>query len=186
MAAEPRRKLDYDDILATPDDGKRYELVNGELLVNPAPSLIHQRISRRLQRQLEDYFHARSIGEVFDAPLDVILTPHDVFEPDLLVVGDPEHTTTRGVEKPPLLVVEILSPSTGKVDRGVKFRRYAELGIHHYWIVDPEGKRVECFRLNAGAYRPAIEGEGDTKLNHPDWDGLVIDLAALWRQSPFS
>lgn len=186
MAPELRPKLDYDYILATPDDGKRYELVDGELLVNPAPSMIHQRVSRRLQRQLENYFHTRRLGEVFDAPFDVILTPHDVFEPDLLVVGDPAHTSARGVEKPPLLVVEILSPTTRKVDRGVKFRRYAQLGIQHYWIVDPEGKHADCFRLNSGAYRLVIGGEGDTKMDHPDWDGLVIDLAALWLQSPFS
>jgi Uma2 family endonuclease len=186
MAPEPRRKLDYSYIQGTPNDGKRYELVDGELFVNPAPSKIHQRISRRLQRQLEDYFHSRRLGEVFNAPLDVVLTPHDVFEPDLLVVSDPAHTTTRNVEKPPLLVVEVLSPSTRKVDRGVKFRRYAELGIQHCWIVDPDSNRVECFRLNSGAYRLVVEGAGDTKLSHPDWGDLVIDLATLWLQSPFS
>jgi Uma2 family endonuclease len=116
MSVEPRRKLDYSYILRTPNDGNRYELVDGELFVNPAPSRIHQRVSRRLQRQLEDYFHDRKLGEVFNAPLDVILTPHDVFGPDLLVVGDPAHTTTRSIEKPPLLVVETLSPSTRKVE----------------------------------------------------------------------
>jgi len=180
------RKFDYSDIVARDGDGKRYELVDGELLVNPAPSLIHQRVSRRLQRQLEDYFHSRRLGEVFNSPLDVILTRHDVFEPDLLVVGDPSHTTARGVEKPPLLVVEILSPSTRKVDRGVKFRRYGELGVPHCWIVDPDGKSVECYRLESRGYRLVIEGEGDATLNHPDWEGLVIDLAGLWRQFPFS
>jgi len=186
MAAEPRRKLDYSYILGTPNDGKRYELICGELFVNPAPSRIHQRISRRLQRQIEDYFHDRKLGEVFNAPFDVILTPHDVFEPDLLVVGDPSHTTERGVEKPPLLVVEILSPSTRKVDRGVKFRRYGELGVLHCWIVEPDAKRVECYRLESDGYRLVAEGAGDTMLSHPDWDGLVISLAALWIQSPFS
>jgi len=143
-------------------------------------------VAWRLQRQLEDYFHDRKLGEVFNAPLDVILTPHDIFEPDLLVVADPDHATTRGVEQPPLLVVEILSPSTRKVDRGLKFRRYAELGILHCWIVDPDINRVECFRLDSGAYRLAIEGEGDTKLTHPDWDGLVIDVARLWSKSLFA
>jgi Uma2 family endonuclease len=186
MAPEIRRKLDYSDILATPNDGKRYELVQGELFVNPAPSPVHQRISRRLQRQLEDYFHVRSIGEVFDAPLDVILTPHDVLEPDLLVVTDPSHISKRGIEKPPLLVVEILSPSTRKVDRGLKFKRYAELGVQHYWIIDPERKRVECHRLAEGAFRLLVDAQGETTLDHPDWDGLVIDLSALWRQSPLS
>lgn len=86
-----KRKLDYSDIAAAPDDGNRYELVRGELLVTPSPSPIHQRISTRLWMQLAHYFHERAIGEVFHAPLDVILTEHDVFEPDLLVVSDPSH-----------------------------------------------------------------------------------------------
>jgi Uma2 family endonuclease len=186
MAAEPRRKLDYDDILATPNDGKRYELIRGELFVNPAPNPIHQRILLRLAVQLRDHFHDRRLGEVFCAPIDVILTRQDVFEPDVLVVADAAHITKRGIEKPPLLAVEILSPSTRRVDRGLKFQRYAELGVQHYWIVDPDRERVECFRLSSGAYRLVIEGEGDMALDHPDWAGLVIDLAALWLQSPLS
>ena len=85
---------------------------------------------------MENYFHERSIGEVVNAPIDDILTSHDVLVPDLLVVADPSHISKRVIEKPPLLVVEIVSPSTRKVDRGVKSRRYAELGVKHYWIVD--------------------------------------------------
>jgi Uma2 family endonuclease len=180
------RKFGYSDLVARDGDGKRYELVDGELLVNPAPSKTHQRISRRLQRQLENYFHTRKLGEVFDAPFDVILTPHDVFEPDLLVVGDPADTTERGVERPPLLVVEILSPSTRKVDRGKKFLRYGELGVLHCWIVDPDGKRVECYRLESGRYRLVAEEAGDTTLNHPDWSDFKIDLEGLWSPSPFA
>jgi Uma2 family endonuclease len=186
MAPEPRRKLDYSDLQATPNDGKRYELLQGELFVTPSPSTVHQRVSRRLQRQLEDYFHGRATGEVFNAPLDVIFTPHDVLEPDLLVVADQSHISKRGVEKPPLLVIEILSPSTRKVDLGLKYRRYAELGVQHYWIVDPDQRRMECHRLADGAFRPVAEARDDTPLAHPDWDGLTIDLASLWRQSPFS
>jgi Uma2 family endonuclease len=181
MAPELKRKLDYSDLVASPDDGKRYELVHGDLYVNPSPSPLHQRVSKRLERMLTDYFEERSIGEVFNAPIDLILTNHDVFVPDILVVGDPQHVTARGIEGPPLLIVEILSPSTHKQDRGVKARRYAELGVEHYWIVDPTGKRVECHRLMDGAYRRLIVAERNGKLEHPDWDGLVIDLAALWR-----
>ena len=186
MAPEPRRKLDYSDLQAIPSDGKRYELIRGELLVTSSPSMLHQRVSRRLFLQLHDYFHQRAIGEVFYAPLDVIFSPHDVLEPDLLVVADQSHISKRGIEKPPLLVVEILSPSTRRVDRGLKYRRYAELGVQHYWIVDPEQKRVEFHKLADGAFRPVADAQDDTLLAHPDWDGLTVDLAALWRQSPFS
>lgn len=148
MAPEFRRKLDYSDIQAAPEDGKRYELVEGELFVNPAPSPIHQRISRRLQRPLEDYFHERSACEVFDAPIDLILTHQDVFGPDILVTADSSQITKRGIEAPPVLVDE---------------------------------KRIECFHLDNGAFRAVIDAQGDTTLTHPAWDGLVVDLAALWR-----
>lgn len=181
MAPELRRKLDYSDIAAAPDDGKRYELLQGELFVNPAPSPIHQRISKRLQRQLENYFETRSIGEVFAAPIDLILTKQDVFVPDLIIAADPSHISKRGIEAPPLLVVEILSPSTRSVDCGVKSRRYAELGVQHYWIVDPDKKRLECYRLTDGGFQSVIDAQGETTLAHPDWDGLIVDLAALWR-----
>ncbi len=181
MSIGIKRKLDYSDLQFTPDDGRRYELVRGDLLVTPSPSLTHQRVSKRLHRILEDYFESRSIGEVFCAPTDVILTPRDVFVPDLVVVADPSDTAERGIERPPLLVVEILSPSTRQADRGVKATRYAELGIEHYWIVDPEAKRIDCLRSESGAFRPVVEAQGNTTLTHPNWSGLEIDLAALWR-----
>ena len=181
MAPELKRKLDYSDLQVTPDDGKRYELVRGDLYVTPSSTPVHQRVSRRLVRLLVDYFEERSIGEVFHAPIDLILTNQDVFVPDILVVGEPKHVSKRGIEGPPLLVVEILSPSTRKRDRGVKALRYAELGVKHYWIVDPAEKRVECHRLHDGTFRPLIDAEGETELAHPDWEGLVIDLASLWR-----
>ena len=181
MASMPRRKLDYSDYAATPSDGKRYQIVEGDLYVSPSPGTLHQRVSRRLERQLEDYFHERSIGEVFNAPIDLILSDHDIFVPDLLVVGDPTLISKRGIEGPPLLVVEILSPSTRALDRRTKARRYAALGVAHYWIVDPEKKRIECHRAVRGVFQPVLEAEGNTTLVHPNWSGLVIDLAALWR-----
>ncbi len=85
MRSELKRKLDYSDLLVSPDDGKRYQLVRGDLYVTPSPSPVHQRISKRLQRQLEAYFETRSLGEVFNAPIDLILTEQDVFVPDLVV-----------------------------------------------------------------------------------------------------
>jgi Uma2 family endonuclease len=182
VPSSPNRKLEYKDLLDTPEDGKRYELIRGDLFVTAAPSPMHQRVSRRLQRQLEDYFHDRSMGEVFNAPVDVILTPGDVFVPDLIVVADPHHVSKRGIESAPLLAVEILSPSTRRVDRGIKARRYAELGVAHYWIVDPERKRLECRRLEAGDFRLVVEAEGAITLAHPDFGGLTVDLAALWRE----
>ena len=174
-------KLDYSDLQFTPDDGRRYELVHGELVMTPSPTPGHQHASKRLEMLLIQYFEARSIGEVFDAPIDLILTNHDVFVPDLLVVADRSHVSKRGIEAPPLLVIEISSPSTRRQDRGLKAQRYAELGVEHFWIVDPDEKRVECLRLIGGAYELRAGAVGDGLLEHPDWPGLLLDLATLWR-----
>jgi Uma2 family endonuclease len=89
MAHAVKRKLGYDDLAGMPDDGLIREILDGELVVTPAPSPMHQRVSKRLQRQLEAYFEGRGLGEVFDAPLDAILGQHDVVEPDILVVTTP-------------------------------------------------------------------------------------------------
>jgi len=176
-----KQKLDYDDYARIPPDRNRYEILEGELYVTPAPSPLHQRVSKRLQRQLEAYFEVRGLGEVFNAPIDLILTPHDVVQPDLVVVTDPNRVSKRGIEGTAALVVEILSPSTHDHDRTAKARRYAALGIPHYWLVDPEGSRIECYRAQAGGYAPVVEGHGEASLAHPDWPGLTLTLADLWR-----
>lgn len=74
-----------------------------------------------------------------------------------------------------------LSPSTRDRDRTVKARRYAELGVRHYWIVDPDRRRIECYRAEGTAYALVAEAEGDTTLTHPDWPGFTVSLGALWR-----
>ena len=181
MATELKRKLDYDDYLRLPDDGKRYEILDGELYVTPAPSPLHQRVSKRLQRKLEDYFEARGLGEVFNAPIDMILGRHDVAQPDILVVTNAGQISGRGIEGAPLLVVEVLSPSTRRYDREVKMRRYAALAIPHYWIVDPESRWIACYRLEGDAYRQILTAEGNTLLSPTDWPDLTISPTDLWR-----
>ena len=181
MAIGIKTRLDYDDYCAIPADGKRYELLDGQVYVTPAPSPLHQRVSKRLQRLLEAYFEEPGRGEVFDAPIDVILTPHDVVQPDLVVVTDPGLVSRRGIEGAPTLVVEVLSPNTTVYDRTTKAQRYAALGIPHYWIVDPEARTIECFRHHETTYQLAgAFGPTDT-LTHPDFPGLRLSLAALWR-----
>jgi Uma2 family endonuclease len=152
--------------------------------VNPAPNPLHQRVSRRLQQQLVEFYHRTGRGEVFDAPIDVILGPHDILEPDLVVVTSSEHITTRGIEAAPLLVVEILSPSTRSQDRGVKRARYAQLGVPNYWLVDADARRIECFGLTQGKYVLLVEGHDSDVLHHDTWEGLEIRLEPLWRPSP--
>lgn len=181
MAIGLKARLDYGDYCAIPPDGKRYELLDGQVHVTPAPSPLHQRVSKRLQRLLEEYFEGLGRGEVFNAPIDVILTPHDVVQPDLVVVTDPGLVSARGIEGAPALVVEVLSPTTTAYDRTTKAQRYAALGIPHYWIVDPETRTLECFRSHEAAYQLVGSFGPDAMLTHPDFPGLRFDLPALWR-----
>jgi Uma2 family endonuclease len=174
-----KQTLDYSDYAGIPPDGNRYEILEGELYVTPAPSPLHQRVSKRLQRQLEDYFEGRSLGEVFNAPIDVILTPHDVVQPDLVVITDASRISQRGIEGAPLLVVEILSPSSRNQDRTTKARRYAQLGIRHYWIVDPDAARLECYRAESDRYMLVLQGEAPASLSHPDFPDLALQLQQL-------
>ena len=97
------------------------------------------------------------------------------------MVAKPAQISARGIEGPPLLVVEVLSPSSKKRDRKLKAARYAELGVPHCWIVDPEARTLECFRARSDAYELVIRGGGDCRLEHPGWDGLTLELAALWK-----
>lgn len=105
MAIGLKQVLDYDDYAAIPSDGRRWELLEGDVHVSPAPLPRHQWSSKKLQRQLEDYFEARSLGRVFNAPIDVILTLHDVVQPDLVVVTNLEQISARGIEGLPILLV---------------------------------------------------------------------------------
>ncbi len=180
MGSLLKQVLDFSDYEAAPRDGNRYEIFRGNVYVSACPTTQHQRVSKRLLGVLMEYFEKGSLGEVFYAPMAVILTNHDIAEPDLLVVDDPELISKRGIEGPPLLVVEILSPSSLSHDRGVKAERYAELGIRHYWIVDPDTDRIECLQLEGSRYKLAAEGRDGDALCHPAWDGLVIELSAIW------
>ena len=159
-----KEKLEYSDYVNIPSDGKRYELLEGTLHVTPAPSPLHQRVSKRLQRMLEAYFEEQKLGEVFNAPIDVILTDQDVVQPDLVLVTDPAQISKRGIEGPPLLLVEILSPSTRDYDQTAKAQRYATLGVRHYWIVDPDAQRMECYQASGTTFELLVQVQGSQRI----------------------
>jgi Uma2 family endonuclease len=147
-------KFTHADLLAMPDDGKRREIVEGELFVTPSPNLDHQRISRRIELALANYLEAHPIGEIFYAPIDVILSDFDVLEPDLLIVlNEHREILKTWVEGTPDLVVEILSSTTANRDRGLKLKAYARHGVTEYWIVDPDQRAIEVYRLGRERYR---------------------------------
>lgn len=172
-----KTRLDYGDYRAIPPDGKRYELIDGEVHVTPAPSPLHQRWLLRCARALQDHFTVPA--EVFVAPVDVILSPHDVVQPDIVVVTNAAQVSERGIEGPPLLVVEVLSPTTTVYDRTVKAQRYAALGVPHYWMLDPVTGRLEGYRLEGSGYRAVASAGGDDVFTHPDFPDLRLHLGTF-------
>jgi Uma2 family endonuclease len=116
----------------------------------------------------------------FVSPIDVILTPHDVVQPDVVVVANPLQASSRGIEGAPLLVIEVLSPTIVVYDRTTKAQRYAALGIPHYWIVDPGSRRVECYRLERSVYHPVTSVGPEDTLTHPDFPAIQFSSSQLW------
>ena len=152
-----RVRLTYEDYAALPDDGRRYELHEGELSVTPAPGLVHQATLRNLVVILHSHVSARGLGEVFPAPVDCILEDVTVVQPDIVFVEAARRSIMgeRGIEGPPTLVVEILSPSRRQTDCTVKAGLYARYGVPWYWIVDPGMRTVEALALRDDVYEPA-------------------------------
>jgi Uma2 family endonuclease len=174
--------LRYADYAALPDDGRRYELHDGVLVVTPSPNTQHQRISRRLLVLLTAHVEARGLGEVFDAPYDAILSDTTVLQPDLVFVerARADVVTPRAIEGAPTLVVEILSASTSAVDRTRKHALYARHGVPFSWLVDPETRALEAYVLEAGRYRLALRATGAGTASPPPFDGLALVPASLF------
>ena len=144
----------YEDLRLMPDDGQRYEVIDGDLLVTPAPTTTHQTLSKRIQFALMQQIELRGLGQVFNAPVDLIFSRLRTVQPDLLVVRT-ERTnfiTERGIETAPDLVVEILSPSTEQTDRERKAKLYASEGVREYWIVDAAQRCIEIYGLAESGY----------------------------------
>lgn len=181
---EADKKLTYQDYLLIPDElGYHFEIIDGMLSKEPAPNVMHQRVSRRLQRILEDYFwNVDPGGEVFNAPLDVTFLDVNVVQPDLLYVSSEDKHIIKDthIQGAPRLVVEILSPSTSRKDRMQKMRIYQSAGIRHYWLVNPMEKTLECFAWRDGVYALLVSGMDEDMVDHPDFTGLLIDLKGLW------
>lgn len=182
MAME-RQKLTHEDFLLFPDDGKRHELIDGEHFVTPSPVVRHQTILQNLYLELGPWVRERELGQLFVAPLDVILSNVDVVEPDLLFVRKGrEEILDDWVRGAPDLVVEVLSPSTRGRDETLKRDLYARHGVSEYWLVDPEAETVKIYRLGEGAYgRPdlLLAAEGD-EISSPLFGELRVPLARVF------
>jgi Uma2 family endonuclease len=145
----------YDDYAALPDDGRRYEIVNGVLVMAPAPNRSHQDAVLRIAHYLLVHVEFAGLGKVMIAPFDVQLSPEDVFQPEVLVVLNAhlDRIQEKKFMGVPDLVVEVASPGTAIYDRLTKFEKYAEAGIPEYWLTNAKTRTIQVLVLERGEYR---------------------------------
>jgi Uma2 family endonuclease len=174
--------LTYDDYCLLPNDRNRYEVLDGELSVTPAPAIRHQTVLGNLYRFLANYIVANQLGNLFIAPTDLILAPATVVQPDLIfIANDRRHIVTeRAIEGPPTLVIEILSPTTHRTDRVTKAQLYAKHNVSNYWLIDPDQRTLEAYELVIDHYDMTASAR-DVEVFAPSlFPGLSIQLSDVW------
>jgi Uma2 family endonuclease len=170
----------YSEYARLPDDGNRYEVIDGEVCVTPAPGPPHQRVGYRLFRVLSDYVERTGVGEML-WDVDLLFVSGQFLRPDMLFVprDAAAGVTDRGMEETPGLVVEVLSPHSKRFDRILKPPRYRDFGMPEYWVVDPVARAIERYRLASDA---APEVCRDTLSWQPDPNvpALELDVARIF------
>src|SRR3989441_10099463 len=181
-----RSGLTYEDYCGLPDDGLRYEIIDGMLFAEPSPRRAHQKAVGNLFAILHAHVRAHALVAVSVAPFDVILDPRTVVVPALVFAARDrlDIVAERGVEGAPDLLVEVLSPGTARRDRVRKLNAYARHGVRHYWLVDPEAKTVEAFELVEGAYRLPAAGGGVDRVPPRAVPGPALSLPLLFALRP--
>jgi Uma2 family endonuclease len=172
----------YSEYARFPDDGKRYEVIDGEVLVTPAPSPRHQDVLARLMIALERYVAEQRVGKIF-YDIDLLIVSGQFLRPNMLFVPNDarDGISDRGMEKAPGLVVEILSPTSAAIDRVKKPRRYGDFGVPEYWVVDPEEKAVWVWRFASGGKDAERLTERLTWQPAGAAEPFELELAGLFR-----
>jgi len=175
-------RFTYEDYLLLPDDGKRYQIIEGEVYMVPAPAPWHQEIARKLVILLNEFVERPKLGRVYFAPCDVILSGEDIVQPDIFFISkEREHIITgRNIQGAPDLVIEILSQATAKLDKMAKMKLYERSGIKEYWLVDPDREEIEVLTLKGRSYESmgvfGIEQSFESAL----LEGLRVSLEEIF------
>ncbi len=182
VAKTGTRHWTYQDYLQL-DDEQRYEIIEGELLMVPAPSSFHQWYSRNLEMLLFEFVREHDLGYVFDAPIDVILSPANVVQPDILFIAKArrEIIQERGIFGAPDLVVEIVSPSSVHRDYHAKQKLYERFGVWEYWLVDPGNRAVDVLGLGDAGYTSVSFASDGGAVTSQVLDGLTVSLEAIFQ-----
>ncbi len=183
LPAPKIKRLTYAEYRALPENGNRYEVIQGELIMTAAPMVDHQHVSKCLFRVLDRWTQANDWGEIYYAPVEVYLGDEDFLQPDLVGISKARVgiVTDKNIVGVPDLVVEILSFSTARYDRIHKANAFARHGVPHYWILDPAPHTLEAFELEKGKYRLVSAQSEDDVFEPTLFPGLNIPLGDLWK-----
>lgn len=180
LAEQSSKRWTYEEY-ARLDDEQRDEIIDGELLMAPEPDTWHQDWSKKLFRRIDRHVMDRELGEVFFAPVDVILDAENVVQSDLLFIAKANLSILqkRGVFGAPDLLVELISPSSMQRDRFLKKSLYLRFGVKEYWIVDIDSKALEIWKLQNRRYELHCEVEQNGGVTSPLLPGLAFDLSEI-------
>jgi Uma2 family endonuclease len=172
--------MTYEEYAALPEDGRRYELINGELVMAAAPNGKHLIASKRYYDDLNAFVVAGDLGMVFYAPYEWKYSEYDAVQPDLFFVArDRLHIVGSDyMTEAPDLISEVLSPSTRRYDLVTKTAIYARLGVREYWIVDPEHETIFFQALRNGVFVPLVSGDGIARSEL--LSGFAVDPVTLF------
>ncbi|MBA3450431.1 MAG: Uma2 family endonuclease [Chloroflexia bacterium] len=178
---KPAGTWTYDDLFLFPDDGKRYEIIDGELYEMPAPNWNHAVTIASLMGLLAPIVEALR-GELVTAPVDVFFAGADPVEPDIIVLLPDSRATPvlRGVEGPPDLLIEVISPSNPGHDRLTKRALYTRAGVREYWLVDPTSRTIDLLTIDRDASHSIQTATGDTTMVSPVLGGAAFSLTAVF------
>jgi Uma2 family endonuclease len=171
-------KFTYSDYRLLPDNGKRYEILEGELLMSPSPNTKHQIVLLNIAAILKSFVERNNLGQIFIAAYDIVLSKYDVVQPDIIFVSNKNKEIIKAthIEGVPDLVIEIISPGGAQRDRIIKRKIYALHGVQEYWLVQPEKEKVQVLRLEKGDFKRIAELNSEDVLTSPMLSGLEIRL----------
>jgi Uma2 family endonuclease len=175
----------YEDYLKLPDDGNRYEILNGELIMTAAPYIPHQRICGKLFIELTNFITKNNIGEVFIAPCDVFFDEKNVYQPDIIFISSENKNIIieANIKGSPDLLIEIISPSTAYYDLFEKKEIYEKFGVKEYWIIDPQKHWIEIYTLKQNKYSLFSRIEKKGKIKSSLLKKLDIDASKLFKEA---
>lgn len=176
--------ITVEDYRAMPEGPPYYQLIDGELIMSPSPNRYHQDIAGNVVRILDAFVRSQSLGRIYFAPMDVYLSDVDVVQPDVLFVSNANRhlLADDGIHGGPDLVVEIISPSNGQLEKRRKRPLYARHGVKEEWLIDPHLEQIHRYDFTSDVAKPVRVIDSEESFETPLLPGLVVNAADIFKQ----